>query len=436
MTGDKSYFIQLTEKDMQFNIELGDNGKYQAKGSEIVKFERESGKPLYLRDVLYVPRLKKNLVSVSVLEHKGYEVFFRQGKVFIKPLNSRTPVQLGVRAKTLYRLQFETAAVVSRKDIQQGRELAELWHRRMGHLHHRELKILGEIAIGQPPCSVDHHEVCKGCTLGKYAKTSFPIRDDRAKGVLELIHSDVCGPFSSPSLCGFRYYVIFIDDHSRKTWIFLMKNKDEVLSRFVEFKALVEKQTSKKIKALRSDNGGEYISNAFRGLCSKEGIRRELTTPYNPQQYGVAKRKNRSILGAFKAMLHDQGLPMFLWAEACNTAVFLQNRSLHKVLGKATPEEAFTGKRPDVSHFRIFGSLVHCHVPSESRKKLDPTAAKGIFVGYSETAKAYRVYVSALRRTVIGCDVMFEEGRALKKSLEHEQEAAKDEEQEAQPTHQ
>jgi transposase InsO family protein len=184
------------------------------------------------------------------------------------------------------------------------------------------LKILGEIATRLPPCSVDHHEVCKGCTLGKYAKTSFPSRDDRAKGVLELIHSDICGPFSSPSLCGFRYYVIFIDDHSRKTWIFFMKNKDEVLSRFVKFKALVENQTSKKIKALRSNNIGEYIPNAFRDLCAKAGIRRELTAPHNPHQNGVAERTNHSIVGVAKTMLHDQGLPMFLWTEACNTAVF------------------------------------------------------------------------------------------------------------------
>jgi len=114
-----------------------------------------------------------------------------------------------------------------------------------------------------------------------------------------------------------------------------MKKKDEVLSRFVEFKAVVENQTNKKIKASRSDNGGEYISNAFRDLCAKEGIKRELTTPHNPQWNGVAERKNRNIMGAAKAMLHDQGLPMFLWVEACNTAVFLQNMSLHKVLGRA-----------------------------------------------------------------------------------------------------
>jgi transposase InsO family protein len=104
---------------------------------------------------------------------------------------------------------------------------------------------------------------------------------------------------------GFRYYFIFIDDYSRKNWIFFMKKKDEVLSRFVEFKALVENQTNKKIKALRSDNRGEYISNAFRDLCAKEGIRRELTAPHNPQQNGVDECKNCSIMGAAKAMLHD-----------------------------------------------------------------------------------------------------------------------------------
>jgi transposase InsO family protein len=298
----------------------------------------------------------------------------------------------------------------------------------MGQLHHRELKILGEIATRLPPCSVDHHEVCKGCTLGKYAKTSYPSKDYRAKDILELIHLNVCRPFSSPSLHGFRYYVIFIDDHSHKTSIFFMKKKDEVSSRFVEFKAIVENHTNKNIKALRSNNGGEYISNAFRDLCTKEGIKRDLMAPHNPQQNGVFECKNRNIVGVSKAMFHIHGFHMSLWDEACNIAVFLQNRSLHKVLGRDTLKEAFTGKNLDVSHFRIFGSLVYCHVSSNIKKKLEPAIVKGIFVGYSETAKAYRVYVSTLRRTVIRRDVRFEEGRAIRKSLDHEQIVVEDEE--------
>ena len=99
-----------------------------------------------------------------------------------------------------------------------------------------------------------------------------------------------------------------------------------------------------------------------------------MTVPYNPKQNGVAERKNRAITGAARSMLHDQSLPLYLWAEACATAVYLQNRSPHSILGKMTPEEAFTGMRPDVEHIRIFGCATFSHVPTERRTKLDPTA--------------------------------------------------------------
>jgi transposase InsO family protein len=101
------------------------------------------------------------------------------------------------------------------------------------------------------------------------------------------------------------YYVSFIDDFSCKTWIYFLKTKDEVFSRFQEFKALVENQIGKKIKVLRLDNGGEYTSKEFKGFCKEGGIKRELIVPYNPQHNGVAERKNRSIIGDAKAMIHD-----------------------------------------------------------------------------------------------------------------------------------
>ena len=103
-----------------------------------------------------------------------------------------------------------------------------------------------------------------------------------------------------------------------------MKNKDEVFSKFKEFKDLIENYTEKKIKILRADNGREFTSNEFKELCKDLGIKRELSTPYNPQQNGVAKRKNRMIMEAPREMLHDQDLPMHLWAEAARTAVYVQ----------------------------------------------------------------------------------------------------------------
>jgi hypothetical protein len=115
-------------------------------------------------------------------------------------------------------------------------------------------------------------------------------------------------------------------------------------------------------------------------------------------------------------MLHDQGLPLFLWAEACYTAVYLQNRIPQRALGDKTPEEAFSGKKPDVRHFRIFGCLTYSHVSSEKKTKIEPTIEKGIFVGYSETSKAFRIYIPSLRKAILRRVVRFEEDGAFKKS--------------------
>jgi transposase InsO family protein len=171
--------------------------------------------------------------------------------------------------------------------------------------------------------------------LGKYARKAFPSSEHRSKGMLDLIHSNVCGPMSVQSVSGFSYYAIFIDDYSRKTWIYFLKKKDEVFDRFREFRALVENQSGRRIQVLRSDNGGEYTSNEFVEYCVAEGIKKELTVPYNPQQNGVEERKNKTIVGATHVMIHDEWLPMFLWVEACRTTVYIQNKSPHTSVAKA-----------------------------------------------------------------------------------------------------
>jgi transposase InsO family protein len=252
---------------------------------------------MLLREVLYVPGLKKNLVSVSAIEERGYEVLFRDGQVLLFPKGSSitSTKVIGTRHEKLYKLMFQpTRALIHTTS---SSDLCELWHRRMAHLHHGALRVMREMVTGVPDFSTEHQELCKGCALGKYTKTAFPSSDSRAAGILDLIHSDVCGSMSSTSLTGCLYYVIFIDEFSQKSWTVFMKTKGQVFSRFQEFKALVENQTGKKIIVLRTDNGVEYTSKEFMDFCAGEGIRRELTVPYNPQQNGLQRGRTGPLLG-------------------------------------------------------------------------------------------------------------------------------------------
>jgi transposase InsO family protein len=220
----------------------------------------------------------------------------------------------------------------------------------------------------------------------------------------------------SSSISGYVYYVSFIDDYYRKNWIYFLKTKDEVFSKFKEFKALIENLSERKIKILRSDNGGEYTSKEFVNFCKDVGIKREFTTPYHPQQNGVAEWKNITILEVVKTMIHDQDLPMCLWAEATMEVVYVQNRLSHSALGLKTLEEMFTGKKPEVSHLKIFGCPVFIHIPKEKRNKMEPSGKKGIFVGYCEVSKNFRIYILGQHHIEISRDVTFDEDVVLKKS--------------------
>ena len=155
----------------------------------------------------------------------------------------------------------------------------------------------------------------------------------------------------------------------------------------------MENQSSRKICALRSDNGGECISREFNDFCQKAGIKRELTIPYNPQHNGVAERQIGTVCEASRAMMCDQDLPASLWAKVVGTVVYVQNRCHHAILDQKTPEEVFTSEKPDVGHLRIFGCTVYVHVPKEKRTNMEPSGKKGIFVGYSKTSKSYHIYV-------------------------------------------
>ena len=284
-----------------------------------------------------------------------------------------------------------------------------LWHRRLAHVGLTALSRLTEVASNVPStfrggCECD---TCVRCNLNR---KPFSPTTSRTSTPLKLVHSDVCGPLER-AIGGGRYMLLFVDDATRKTDGYILNNKSEALSRFKEWRALVEKETGRQIKRIRTDGGGEYTSNAFATYLAKEGIVKETTTPYTPQSNGVVERANRTIMQCVRSMLDDAGLSKQYWALAVQAAIYIKNRTPTRSVVKMTPYEAWTGRKPSLGHFRVFGCLAFVHIPEERRKKLDYRAVPGIFVGYCTTNKQYLVYDPINRKLIRSRDVVFREDK-------------------------
>lgn len=366
-----------------------------------------------LTNVLYVPDLATNLISVRQLISKGMEVTFAKDRCNIISPDGEVLGKAKLDGK-LFKLQMgdikgsNAAMAVLNSPARE----AQLWHERYGHIGMHNLQILAskELARGLPKKISNLEGVCTGCMMGKQARESFPNEGKRATEALELVHSDLCGPMSVQTLGKAKYFLTFIDDATRFTYIFFLQSKDQVFSKFKEFKALAENSTGKKLKALRTDRGSEYVNKAFEAFLAENGIRHDKTAPYTPQQNGVAERANRTIMESARSMLHHRDLPSHLWGEAVATAVLIKNMSPTKSLTNSTPAEAWTGRKPNASYLRVFGCKAFAHVPDVKRKKLEPKSIECVFVGYDMASKAYRLYHPTTRTIMISRDVTFDEG--------------------------
>ena len=211
------------------------------------------------------------------------------------------------------------------------------------------------------------------------------------------------------SIGGARNFLIFVDDRSRYTWVYFIRKKSDVFEYFKEFKTMIEKQTGKSIKILRSDQGGEYTVGTFTYYCKDNGIIQQFTVPHTPQQNGVAERKNKKLVECAHGMLKGKSVSNGFWAEAINTVVYLKNRSPTKVLDLKTPFEVLYGYKPEVSHLRIFGSKAFAHIPKDERRKLDAKSIKCIFIGYCDNHKAYKMYDLSKHKLIASRDMFFHE---------------------------
>ncbi|GKA70962.1 cysteine-rich receptor-like protein kinase 25-like protein, partial [Tanacetum coccineum] len=163
------------------------------------------------------------------------------------------------------------------------------------------------------------------------------------------------------------------------------------------------------IKCLRSDRGGEFTSNLFNEFCEAQGNKRQLTAAYTPQKNGVAERRNRTLMNMVRCLLDEKSMPKYFWAEAIKWTCHVLNRCMSRSLDEKVPEEFWTGSKPSVEHFKVFGCIGHVHIPAQLRTKLDARSHKCVFLGVRQESKAYRLYDPSSKIIVISRDVIFDE---------------------------
>ncbi|GJZ57025.1 retrovirus-related pol polyprotein from transposon TNT 1-94 [Tanacetum coccineum] len=234
--------------------------------------------------------------------------------------------------------------------------------------------------------------------FGKMTRKSFPHRPERATDLLGIIHTDVCGPLRHVSRQGASYFITFTDDYSRYGYVYLLKHKHEVFETFKVFKNEVENQLGKTIKALRSDRGGEYISQEFKDYLKACGIVQQLTPPYTPQHNGVSERRNRTLLDMVRSMMNLTTLPLSFWDYALESATRILNMVPTKKVDK-TPYELWYGKVPNLSYLKVWGC--EALVKRDTPDKLQQRSVKCIFIGYPKETMGYYFYFPPENKIVV-----------------------------------
>lgn len=420
MCNDSSRFNGLNRNETtKIYTAAEDCVKSEGKGEVNIKVQAEGNKPndIRLQEAMLVPTFKSNLLSVSSITKHGYKVTFQKEYAVV----TRKDGSVAMRATMtdgLYVVNENSPEYAGMSKIHKNN--LTKWHNRLGHLNFNDLKRMKNMVLGMNENMDEKIEKCEVCDKCKIHQLPFKSSTRREKRVLGLVHSDICGPMHVASLGGARYFVSFIDDKTRYTEVAMLKNKSDVFKAFQEYKSKAEKLTGQLITKLRTDNAKEYLSKEFTSYLKSEGITRELSVAYTPQQNGVAERSNRTLVEMARCMLLQAKAPFTLWAEAVNAAAYIRNRCPTKALDEYTPYEGWTGKKPYVGFMRIFGSRVIALNKRHRYNKFAPKGKEFVLVGYSEESKAYRLWERGSRTVEKYRDVRFLEDQDIESSNNEE----------------
>ncbi|KAJ9553579.1 hypothetical protein OSB04_017624 [Centaurea solstitialis] len=380
MTG----IMSLLENFKRFegrHVAFGDNPK----GGKVSGKGKISKGMMTFEDVYYVEQLKYNLLSISQVCDKKHSILFNDEECLILSpefkIVDENMILLGApRRDNVYCLDLEDVSSKSSLNCLLSKaSLSEssLWYRWMCHMNFKNMNKL---------------------VKGKQHKSTHKSKEvNTISAPLQLLHMDLFGPTNVMSIGKKSYCLVIVDDYSRFTWVFFLKTKDETSGLIKPFVIRVENKTNLKVKVIRSDNGTEFKNADLNSFCEAKGIERQYSAPRTPQQNGVAERRNRTLIEAARTMLVDSKLPIPFWAEAVNTACYVQNRVLIVKSKGKTPYELFEKKKPFIGFLKPFGCPCTILNTKSQLGKFDSKSKDGFLVGYSSQSKALRLFNSSSR---------------------------------------
>jgi transposase InsO family protein len=271
---------------------------------------------------------------------------------------------------------------------------AETWHKRLGHINYDAMKQLHNHSAARnfdvQGAVVGPDEPCDICMKGKHARAPFPTSDSSTFHPLELVHADVIGKMPCESLGGSLYVLTVLDDFSGLSAVACLRHKSAVGEAFKDILATWARQSGRLVKKVRTDGGSEFLAD-FAACLRGKGIIHERSVRYTPQQNGAAERLNRTLMERTRCMMLDASVPAKFWAEAVATACHVHNMAPSR--GESTPWELFYGVKPNLKALRVFGCLAYAQVPQQLRGKLDSRSERGIFIGYKQNVKGWKVLI-------------------------------------------
>ena len=398
IVNNENYFCNHIELRNPIDVKLPDGKILKATKLGTVKtiFKNYYNKvQVELKKVYFVEGIKKNLLSFSKITENNTIVAREQNAKIYNKYRKLTAV--AIKINELYTMKsflynnkkndiYANAVKMTNK---------EKWHRALGHVNFKYLnKIINDKLVEGLPDKIESMEMkCANCLESKIANVPFENKRTKTTEILEIIHTDLNGPHSTTGYGGEKYFLTFIDDYSKCTRIFCIKNKSETAGCLKEFVNLVENKFNKKVKKLQCDNGKEYFIREIFEFIKSKGIELLPCPPYVHELNGVAERYTRSAMDIGRCLMREAKIHRRYWPEIMKTVAYLKNRTIANTAENRTPYEIFFGKKPNVEHLKIYGSRVFVRVPESLRKsKWDDKSQLGVLVGYVENG--YRVLIN------------------------------------------